>query len=103
MTGRAVACVAIARPNAQRISGPVLVDAEVSGTPSLRFRTIAAIAAPARHGSNNTANAVGSRGPPGFKSPILRTSQALSHDLQGQGLSHKAAGGGHSGCSGAHP
>jgi hypothetical protein len=38
----------------------------------LRFRTIADMTEPARHARQDTANAVGLYGPPGFKSPILR-------------------------------
>jgi hypothetical protein len=72
MTGSWRACVAIARPNAPRIPGLEPDDTQVSGTPGLRFRTIADMIAPARHTSKDTANAVGLYGPPGFKSPILR-------------------------------
>ena len=72
MTGASHGCAHIARTNALRIPGLVPDDARVSGTPGLRFRTIADMMAPARHAGNDTANAVGSNGPPGFKSPILR-------------------------------
>ena len=72
MTAAWRACVAIARPNAPRIPGIVPGDALVSGMSGLSFRTIADMIAPARHGRKGAANAVGSNGPPGFKSPILR-------------------------------
>ena len=73
MTGHRPRCVATARPNAPHISGLVPNDAQLSGTPDLQFRTIAAMVAHARHEGENTANAVGWQHPPGFKSPILRS------------------------------
>jgi len=73
MTGSWRACVAIARPNAPRIPGLEPDDTQVSGTPGLRIRTIADMIAPAQHTGKDTANAVGLYGPPGFKSPILRS------------------------------
>jgi hypothetical protein len=75
MTGIWAACVAIARPYAPRIGGQTRHDARVSGTAGLQSRTIAVIPGPARHERKSTANAVGPRGPPGFKSPILRCDQ----------------------------
>ena len=65
-------CVAIARPNAARDSRQDRDDASLSGTPGLHFRTIADMTGPAWHDGQDTANAVGLYGPPGFKSPILR-------------------------------
>jgi hypothetical protein len=73
MTGGLIRCAHTARTNALRIPGLVPDDARVSGTPGLRFRTIADMMWPARHGWNDTANAVGSNDPPGFKAPILRS------------------------------
>ena len=76
MTGiSAVVCVAIARPYALGIPGRAWHDARLSGTADLRFRTIAVIPGPSRHERKSTANAVGPCGPPGFKSPILRSDQ----------------------------
>jgi hypothetical protein len=75
MTSVARPCVAIARPYAERVSGISLGfrhDAALSGTPGLRFRTIANMSAPSRQDGKGTANAVGCNHPPGFKSPILR-------------------------------
>jgi hypothetical protein len=72
MTAAWRACVANARPNAPRIPDLDPDDTQVSGMPGLRFRTIADMIAPARHGRKDSANAVGPYGPPGFKSPILR-------------------------------
>ena len=77
MTGILAGCVAIARPYAPRIGGRAWHDARVSGTADLQFRTIAVIPGPSRHERKSTANAVGPCGPPGFKSPILRSDQAL--------------------------
>jgi len=84
MTAAWRACVAIACPNAPRIPGMVPDDALVSGMPGLRFRTIADMTAPAGHGWKDTANAVGWQHPPGFKSPILRSSRARRPELQGR-------------------
>ena len=77
MTGISAGCVAIARPYAPRIGGRARHDARVSGTADLPFRTIAVMPDPSRHDGKSTANAVGPYGPPGFKSPILRSDQAL--------------------------
>ena len=102
MTGIPPRCVAIACPYAPRIPslpGPVPDDARLSGMPGLRFRTIADMITLPWHGWKDTANAVGLYGPPGFKSPILRSSQALSHHMWGQGLTYEAAKGRNSGCS----
>ena len=77
MTAISAGCVAIARPYAPRIPGRARHDARVSGTADLQFRTIAVIPGPSRHERKSTANAVGLYGPPGFKSPILRSDQAL--------------------------
>ena len=95
-------CVAVARPYAPRVPGLVPGNERVSGTPGLHFRTIAEMTPPARHAGNDTANAVGLHGPPGFKSPILRSSQALSQNICGQGLTNGTAEGCSSGCSYAH-
>jgi hypothetical protein len=87
VTGIPPRCVAIACPYAPRIPGlpgPVPDDARLSGMPGLRFRTIADMITLPWHGWKDTANAVGLYGPPGFKSPILRSSQALSRNLQGR-------------------
>ena len=51
----------------------------IAGIDGLRFRAFAAISRPERYGYRGTANAVGWQHPPGFKSPILRSSQAVSH------------------------
>ena len=72
MTGASYGCVATAWPYAPHIPRPVPDDAELSGMPDLHFRIIADMTEPAWHGWNDTANAVGLYGPPGFKSPILR-------------------------------
>jgi hypothetical protein len=72
MTAARRAGVAIACPNALRIPGLLPDDARLSGMAGLHFRTIADMMQPARHAGNDTANAVGLHGPPGFKSPILR-------------------------------
>jgi hypothetical protein len=106
VTGIPPRCVAIACPYAPRIPslpGPVPDDARLSGMPGLRFRTIADMITLPWHSWKDTANAVGLYGPPGFKSPILRSSQALSRNLQGWGLPYEAAEGCNSGCSCAHP
>jgi hypothetical protein len=102
MTRSLLRCAHTACTNAPCIPGMVLDNERVSGTPGLRFRTIADMTAPAWHGWKDTANAVGLHGPPGFKSPILRSSQALSRNRQGQGLTHEAAKGCNSGRSCAH-
>jgi hypothetical protein len=73
MTAAWCACVAIACPYAPWLSRQARYDAIVSGTPGLRFRTIADMTAPVWHGWKDTANAVGCNHPPGFKSPILRS------------------------------
>ena len=68
-------CAHIARTNALRISGNlslILDSGRVSGTPGLRFRTIADMMPLTWHDEQGTANAVGCNDPPGFKSPILR-------------------------------
>jgi hypothetical protein len=75
VTGISAVCVAIARPYAPRIGGRARHDARVSGPAGLRFRTIAVIPGPSRHERKSTANGVGPCGPPGFKSPILRSDQ----------------------------
>jgi hypothetical protein len=75
VTGICAVCVAIARPYAPRIGGRARHDARVSGTADLPFRMIAVIPGPSRHERKSTANAVGPCGPPGFKSPILRSDQ----------------------------
>jgi hypothetical protein len=77
MTVISAACVAIARPYAPRIPGRARHDARVSGTADRQSRTIAVIPGPSRHEGKSTANAVGPCGPPGFKSPILRSDQQL--------------------------
>ena len=79
-------CVAIARPYVPRTSRQARPNASLSGTSGLRFRTIADMLTPSRHAGKDTANAVGWQHPPGFKSPILRSSQALSRTHRGQGL-----------------
>jgi hypothetical protein len=66
-----------ARTDARRKPGTTRQVAEVSGTGGLRFRAFAAISRPERYGCRGTANAVGLYGPPGFKSPILRSDQAF--------------------------
>jgi hypothetical protein len=81
MTAISAACVAIARPYAPRIPGRARHDARVSGTADLQSRTIAVIPGPSRHERKSTANAVGLYGPPGFKSPILR-SKVFTFDLR---------------------
>ena len=58
MTDIARPCVAIACPYAPRISGLTPDKARVSGTPGLRFRTIADVFVPGWHSWNDTANAV---------------------------------------------
>ena len=75
VTGIWAGCVAIARPYALGIPGRARHDARVSGTADLQSRTIAVIPGPSRHERKSTANAVGLYGPPGFKSPILRSDQ----------------------------
>ena len=75
VTGIWAGCVAIARPYALGIPGRAWHDARLSGTADLPFRTIAVIPGPSRHERKSTANAVGPCGPPGFKSPILRSDQ----------------------------
>ena len=82
MTRSPLRCAHIARTNAPRVPGTVLDNERVSGTPGLRFRTIADMTAPAWHGWKDTANAVGCNHPPGFKSPILRSSQNLSQNTR---------------------
>ena len=77
MRGVSAGCVASARPDPPRIGGRARHDARVSGTADLPFRTIAVMPDPSRHDGKSTANAVGPYGPPGFKSPILRSDQAL--------------------------
>lgn len=72
MTAAWRACVAIACPNAPYISRQARRNGSLSGTLGLRFRTIADMTGPSWHEWNDTANAVGLHGPPGFKSPILR-------------------------------
>jgi hypothetical protein len=52
-------CAHTARTNASRIPGPVPDNARVSGTVDVQFRTIVDMIAPAGHGWNDTANAVG--------------------------------------------
>ena len=91
MTESRTHCAHIARTYAPHIPGLGLNDARVPGTPGLRFRTIADMTEPAWHDAKGTANAVGSNGPPGFKSPILRSSPALSRSTQGQGLTTRTA------------
>ena len=92
-------CAHTARTNALRFSGQARHDAVLSGTPGLHFRTIADVIKLTCHDGQGTANAVGCNHPPGFKSPILRSSQ----NTQGQGLTHQAAQGCNLGCSCAHP
>ena len=102
MTGIARPCVANACPYTAGVSGIVGVvadDRPLYGTPGQRFRTIADTMASKRQARQDTANAVGCNHPPGFKSPILRSLQALSRNSRGQGLIHEAAQGGKSGCS----
>jgi len=75
MTGSQRPCVAIARPYAAsvpEICGDLADDARVRGTLDQRFRTIADGINSKRQAGQDTANAVGLYGPPGFKSPILR-------------------------------
>jgi hypothetical protein len=95
MTVICAVCVAIARPYPLRIGGRAPHDASVSGTADLQFRTIAVLPGPARHDGKSTANAVGLYGPPGFKSPILRSSQALARIRRGPGLTPRVAEGRH--------
>ena len=102
MTRSLLRCAHTACTNAPRIPGMVLDNERVSGTPGLRFRTIADMTALAWHGWKDTANAVGCNHPPGFKSPILRSSQALSQNICRQGLTNGMAKGCSSGCSYAH-
>ena len=45
---------------------------------------------------------LGGNHPPGFKSPILRSSQARAPNLGGRALTHWTAQGCNSGCSCAH-
>jgi hypothetical protein len=71
-------CVAIACPYARRISCSVPSNTQLSGTLDLQFRTIGVMLGLSRHAVQSTANAVGSNGPPGFKSPILRSVQHFS-------------------------
>jgi hypothetical protein len=66
-------CVANARPDAHGIPGQIRHDATPSIALGLRFRHSADVSVSARHGSQDTANAVGWQHPPGFKSPILRS------------------------------
>jgi hypothetical protein len=91
MTVISAVCVAIARPYAPRIGGRARHDASVSGTADLQFRTIAVLPGPSLHDGKSTANAVGPCGPPGFKSPILRSSQALTLSHRRQGLADPLA------------
>jgi hypothetical protein len=84
MTGPARPCVAIACPYAQRVSGifcRARRDALLSGLPGLPFRTIAVMAGPDPHARHGAANAVGLHGPPGFKSPILRSDQQFCPEM----------------------
>ena len=69
-----------ARTDARRKPGTTRQVAEIPGTGGLRFGACAAISRPERYGYRGTANAVGPCGPPGFKSPILRSDQALLPD-----------------------
>ena len=61
-----------ARTNALRNPAASGYYSLLSGTPDLRFCSIAASVQPARHGTDDSANAVWVRAHPGFKSPSLR-------------------------------
>jgi hypothetical protein len=98
ITGSARPCVSIACPYAEPvygISGRARRNASLSGPPGLRFHAIAVMTGQVRQAWHGTANAVGCNHPPGFKSPILRSSQALSRNRQGQGR--------RCGCARPHP
>jgi hypothetical protein len=91
----------IARTDASPIRGVLdLVpdDAAIPGMSDLRFHALADVIPGMRQVRQDTANAVGCNHPPGFKSPILRSSQALSRNSQGWGLPYEAA----EGCSWTH-
>ena len=75
MTAICAVCVAVARPYPPRICGRARHDARLPGTADLQSRTVAVMPGPPRHDGKDTANAVGPCGPPGFKSPILRSDQ----------------------------
>jgi len=73
--GHLACCAHIARTDGARVRGvrgPVPAGARVSSMPGLRFRAIADMTPLAWQVGQGTANAVGWRHPPGFKSPILR-------------------------------
>ena len=95
-------CVHTARTVTPHVSGAPGLFASFRRA-GLRFRTIADMMPLSWHDGKSTANAVGCNHPPGFKSPILRSSQALSRNMPRQGLTHEAAKGCNSGCSCAHP
>jgi hypothetical protein len=87
----------IARTDAPPIRGVLdLVpdDAAIPGMSDLRFHALADVIPGMRQVRQDTANAVGCNHPPGFKSPILRSSQ----NTHGQGLTHQATQGRDSGC-----
>ena len=89
MTWSPPQCAHIARTDAPPIRGIldfVRDDAGIPGTPDLRFRALADTTPCERQARQDTANAVGCNHPPGFKSPILRSSQALSRNSRGRGL-----------------
>jgi hypothetical protein len=73
--GSLTRCAHIARTDAPPIRGVLdLVPdgAGIPGRPDLRFRALADVMPGMRQVRQDTANAVGLYGPPGFKSPILR-------------------------------
>ena len=106
MTRSLSGCAHVARTDAPPIHGildVVLDDERVPGTAGLRFRGLANVTPCERQARQDTANAVGLHGPPGFKSRILRCcSQALSQNICGQGLTNGTTEGCSSGCSYAH-
>jgi len=66
-------CAHIARTDARLISRRTPAIASIPGSPDLRSGVFESIRAHARYASERTANAVGSCGPPGFKSRSLRS------------------------------
>jgi hypothetical protein len=106
MTDPSSACVAIARPYGACVrgfSGDLADGAHVRGTPGQRFRTLADTTASKWQVQQDTANAVWVHAHPGFKSPSLRRSQALSLNTWGEGFTRCVAKGCSSGRSCAHP
>jgi hypothetical protein len=81
-------CAHIARTDAVPIRGIldfVPEDARIPGMSDLRFRALADAIPGMRQARQDTANAVGLYGPPGFKSPILRSSQGPPPEQAGTG------------------